>query len=71
MKKFLIEDGINGGYTLLTVEHAVMGTVMKRARDQFPVQDLQQVALAVHADGKNVGRTVGGNGNSTMAAMGL
>ena len=65
------KDGIFGGHTLLTFEHAVLGTVMKRARDQLPVQDLQQVALAVHADGINVGSAVGGNRGSTMAAMGL
>jgi hypothetical protein len=67
----IIEDNIHGRHTLLTIEHAVLGTVMKRARDQLPVQDLQQIAIAVHADGINVGGTVNGNRGSTMAAMGL
>ncbi len=67
----MIGGGIVGGHTQLTFEHAVMGTVMKRARDQFPVQELQQEALAVHADGIDVGSVVSGKGGSAMAAIGL
>jgi len=67
----MVEDGVFGGHTLLTFEHAVLGTVMKRTRDQFPVQDLQQVALAVHADGINLGSVVSGKGGSAMATIGL
>jgi hypothetical protein len=44
---------------------------MKRVRDQFPIQDLQKVALAVHADGINVGSVFSGKGGSAMTAFGL
>jgi hypothetical protein len=66
-----IENVVFGGHALPAFEHALGGTVMKRAGDQFAVHDLQQKAPAVHADGINAVPAVGVEGCSTMAAIGF
>jgi hypothetical protein len=66
-----IENVVFGSHALPAFEHALGGTVMKRAGDHFPVHDLQQKAPAVHTDGINALSAIGVKSCSTMIAIGF